>query len=790
MKERLSIGKQIKEGLNDHRDAVQDLENDRRREYLNQTKTFIEKRLWREAGSSLDLLHYDDLKEVAQFLVKKEELFFLQNHLRAFWGILDKKSAQTLIENGHAVFVGGNLELFTGLDQDILKALVAAGVGGDDDSSLRYDLDRFGPIDDNTAKFLVSHGRFYSNEISTRSGISVQERVDLAIKYDKGYHIFYEILLHPKDNVYGNLESLTGTEALRLIISNRKIDAFRSIMDSRDGALWNKGFAQAIIDTTPYVSNFVQELKHLGVWNDILLDSYETFSDVLDMATDPAKNLSLFRAHTGLARAFVENSRDSIRLLRTLPDLDRLSQENIIELYTIKSRSSVHSAIETLEYRRFAQKELLQYRKNKKIQEHLIDSGVDVEQWLNYERVDDFTLGVEQDAAFTKMVETPMMRLQETFDIYNNVFKEALGQYKKELIEHKVSLEDESMARTQVAAMQKALEQARVEGDEKKIQGIERGIAGMRNRLENPKMVSLWDKLVGDYDIVMRLQKDLIEVNAKIRQAEDGERMASAAELTTPERRTQIQAAKAQREHLEASFRDKLEKMDARFTAFQEKLPQMLASGISEERAEALVQEVQMSTSEQIGHYQSDISTLKDILSDDEEKENLEGRSMSIELWNRDPDVDLYLGNYTSCCVSIDNDVHGSESPISDYLTDIGIQVITITDQKRKRPIAAAWCYVGIDKGKNIALVIDNVEADTKYSVPFQSQLENKLHEYIQAYADAAGIKIVSQGPANNDLVVANLEEKYMKLGGYNRPSGYFLEAEPDDDGGEYGDEQ
>ena len=717
-------------------------------------------------------------EEKTQILAKswKEEGDFIKN-LAVIPKQKHEEVAMLLIQNGKPVSVARNLEHFGVIDYNAIARLLINTKGGP--RAVAINIQNFSHIDKDIVDMVVS--LVPRNVANNMDHFPIQYRESLMRK-----------LIEEGDVEWIGMNLKKFPEADHLKIASMLIEKDAASYIDANLEQFKVDPSQLVrlfLKRNPNTQEFISRLKQNKLWKEEFSGSFQICFAVSQMAENSDSSITVLEAHHFLKDAFVSNPRDAIRLVLSFPDFDELSQENIAKLYELKKISNIDPNQNPDAYRDFMQKGLLGYRNNKNILYDMTQKGVLMDTYLNYEQKDDFTLGKEQDVPLSEKVNIPMKRIQETLDAYNTVFKEALVQYKHEFSAHRVSLEDETSLGEQLSAMQKALEQARVEGDEKKIQGIERGIAGMRNRLENPKMVSLWDKLVGDYDIVMRLQKDLIEVNAKIRQAEDGERMASAAELTTPERRTQIQAAKAQREHLEASFRDKLEKMDARFTAFQEKLPQMLASGISEERAEALVQEVQMSTSEQIGHYQSDISTLKDILSDDEEKENLEGRSMSIELWNRDPDIDLYLGNYTSCCVSIDNDVHGSESPISDYLTDIGIQVITITDQKRKRPIAAAWCYVGIDKGKNIALVIDNVEADTKYSVPFQSQLENKLHEYIQAYADAAGIKIVSQGPANNDLVVANLEEKYMKLGGYNRPSGYFLEAEPDDDEGEYGDE-
>jgi len=181
-----------------------------------------------------------------------------------------------------------------------------------------------------------------------------------------------------------------------------------------------------------------------------------------------------------------------------------------------------------------------------------------------------------------------------------------------------------------------------------------------------------------------------------------------------------------------------------------------------------------------LDHYRSDHATLKNIFYEKGDT-GIEGSQMRIGLWNRDPDVDLYLGNYTDCCIRIDSDHMGSESTIADYLTDLGMQIVNVYDEKKNIPVAVAWCWIGHDNDDNVALVIDNIEANTLYSSKYATQLEEKLKEYITKYAQKVGkqsnLKVV-QGTQNNDLVIAKMDSSYFKLGGYNRASGYFLEGE------------
>ena len=75
------------------------------------------------------------------------------------------------------------------------------------------------------------------------------------------------------------------------------------------------------------------------------------------------------------------------------------------------------------------------------------------------------------------------------------------------------------------------------------------------------------------------------------------------------------------------------------------------------------MQELKEKLLEDQDHYQSDIRALRELFTQDKENESrLEGRPMRIRLASRHTN-DLYIGNYTDCCIAIDNEFHGDESP-------------------------------------------------------------------------------------------------------------------------------
>jgi hypothetical protein len=127
----------------------------------------------------------------------------------------------------------------------------------------------------------------------------------------------------------------------------------------------------------------------------------------------------------------------------------------------------------------------------------------------------------------------------------------------------------------------------------------------------------------------------------------------------------------------------------------------------------------------------------------------------------------------------------GAESTIADYLTDLGVQIVAVYDEEKNLPVVAAWCWPGADDADRIAFVVDNVEANTEYSVAHQQQLEERLKQYVAKFSAAVRAPHVVQGQNNNDLRIADMDSAYFKIGGYNRASGYFLEGEDAHVGGE-----
>jgi ribosomal protein S18 acetylase RimI-like enzyme len=362
--------------------------------------------------------------------------------------------------------------------------------------------------------------------------------------------------------------------------------------------------------------------------------------------------------------------------------------------------------------------------------------------------------------------------------------KEIIKEYQKELQEHKIQTGNAGETSEMIKKMESELAKAKKEGNEAKIKGIEKGIAGNQEKMKKGKEIPLWGKVIGDINSFDRLKNDVFASHENVIKAEK-----EFEECSQDKSRAAMDLMEAKRILAKAKedLKEKFGLLEQRIEDFRNNLVFSLTPALGKDRSESLFQEIQQGLGEQFNHYDSDRSTLINLFSErsDKEKEKLDSRPMSIFVGARNPDIDLYQGNYSPCCICIDSAHMGAESTIADYNTDLGIQIVNIWDETKNEPITVAWCWIGKDENGNAALVVDNIESNTLYSANYSELLTEKLFEYLENYAKSIGVKKVVQGKANNDLPAASQlakmdsdKGKYLKVGGYNRESGYFLEAE------------
>ncbi|MDO8668382.1 MAG: GNAT family N-acetyltransferase [bacterium] len=519
---------------------------------------------------------------------------------------------------------------------------------------------------------------------------------------------------------------------------------------------------------------------------------------LLEFRNNPDSILNVAKENPFLLDAIANNPRFGSRLLVKYRQFDVAAKENIKTQFAFKKKiMAEHPEIDpqSVEFRMLMQDALKEYGKNKEVVEEIDERGINSDRWLNYDETAYFNLGSNENTlAFSEVITTPIARIKETIDTYAYTIKDVLKEYREELLKFEIKLGASEAPTEELQKMMTALEKARLlpanwkdkngKTRDKVIFGIEKGIENLKSKSSQERKGVLWEKLLADVASFQRLKDDVFK-SQEIFVATEKE-LGDALSEKIPSGK-KIQDIKRKIATAKEDLRSKFMVMERRIEDFRKNLEYMIAPALGTIRAVALIQEINTKLAEQFNHFDADRSMLKNLFSpqSNKTKEEMESRPMSIFVWTRNPDIDLYQGNYSLCCVRIDSEYHGAESPIADYNTDLGIQIVNIWDETKNEPITAAWCWLGEDEDGKPALIVDNIECNTLFSANFSEQLTKELFKYLEGYAKAIGVKKIVLGKANNDMPtagelskMADNDGKYSKIGGANRSDGYFLEAE------------
>jgi hypothetical protein len=604
-------------------------------------------------------------------------------------------------------------------------------------------------------------------------GCSSKDWIDHAVKIQKAFSLSKEIV-----------EEATKAGMIRRL-SNGDIDAALEIQEVFGVKISN----QKLIDAEPKIEKLIAEIGEvIPEFLEQVSRSFELLVSIFPFKNNPEVLIGALSEHPFLVEAVMNNPRFGSKLLVKFNEFDAHSKENIVFLFDTKKKILAEhpdTDPESVEFRRLMQEHLAGWLDNKKTAEAIESRGVDLQTWLNYDKEENFILGsTAETAKFSEIVAVPIDRVKETIGDYVARLKEVLGEDERRQIlgKHQMPLENAAEIIEQRDRMRAELETAKSAGNERKAQGINKGLEGMEKKLRSIKTVSLWNKLMGDIDAFRQLQNGIQEAQDKYIVAEKALAEVSSGKI----RGAQVIKLKQEMAVVKESVRTRFRLLEDRVDEFQNGLEAMLVPAFGA-HTPAVLQEIKTGLEEQFSHFATDRNTLHNLFSEKSEadKAKLSGHPMSVAVWNRNPDIDLYQANYSPCCISIESGCGSDDgkSTIADYITDLGVQIISIYDRATGEPVTAAWCWLGKDKNNNTALVVDNVESNTSYSTKYQTQMEKELFAYLKKYAEAVGVNKLVLGKSHNDLLIGtdftslpNDGRKYDKIG-CNRKDGYYLEA-------------
>jgi hypothetical protein len=511
-------------------------------------------------------------------------------------------------------------------------------------------------------------------------------------------------------------------ERMAVLISVGDIDSFTKLIslnlhtpETYSGIV--KHFEPTVSLIEHYIPSFREKVN----------TSVKVLISVATLAKVPQEEIKMtFEQNPFLAEAL--DHEYGARLITSFVKFDTSSQENIKAIFTEQSEAPCDS----VEYRVSIQERLKGYGRNNEILEVIEQKGINTDAWLNWDKEIIFDLGKAEQKATALLLENPIKRTQESFFAIFSEFNGILKEYKQDLIQTRIP-EDTTPLQEQLAKMEQELVLAQTSGDTKKETGITKGMVSLRSRIESPKMISAMDTIKGLEAQITRLLADITQAQKVLKEAET---------LPVTDAKSRIEKKQLTKD-TESKIKELTKKLALRYKNLFAQMGEVLEKTKGKEWATNIIQQERTAVGEALSHIDIDCREFERIFTSEEKTTSRDGRSMRIRLASRAPQ-DLYIGNYTNCCVAIDNGHHGAESPISDYLTDLGMQIVIIEDEEAGIPVAAAWLFLGTD-GNEQALVIDNIEGNTSYTTAYTTQLQDKLRVYLAEYAQSLSVGL-SQG--------------------------------------------
>ena len=135
-------------------------------------------------------------------------------------------------------------------------------------------------------------------------------------------------------------------------------------------------------------------------------------------------------------------------------------------------------------------------------------------------------------------------------------------------------------------------------------------------------------------------------------------------------------------------------------------------------------------------------------------------------MWDRVPQKDMFQGNYSTCCIGM-NETNGWSMPV--YLLNTAFNMIEFVDNNTSETVGNALCYFVKGENNNPVFVIDNIEI--KNSAKPSDEVGLKLRDAITNYAKNIARDVTGRedtpillGTSYNDVPAKDLYKINMLL--------------------------
>ena len=152
---------------------------------------------------------------------------------------------------------------------------------------------------------------------------------------------------------------------------------------------------------------------------------------------------------------------------------------------------------------------------------------------------------------------------------------------------------------------------------------------------------------------------------------------------------------------------------------------------------------------------------------------------LTIKMWDRNPQKDIFQGNYSTCCIGMGG---GNGSAMPYYIMDTAYNMIELVDNTTGKTIGNALCYMVKGENGKPSFIVDNIEINNgeKPSDEACKQIRTSITEYASKISkDVTGSDEVPiyLGGQYNDVPINDLPtstEKVQFIGDVNREDIYM----------------